>query len=59
MAETQTTARRHLRPPLAHDWQDYMDGDCRCSACGLRRRAWELGSRRPCLGAGKATVDVE
>lgn len=53
-----TPATRPLRPPRQHDWADYMDGDCRCSACGLRRRTWEMGSRRPCVGAAKVTVDV-
>ena len=50
---------RTRNPPRAHDWADYMDGDCRCRACGMRRRTWELSANRPCLGAGKETVDVE
>lgn len=24
----------------------------------MRRRTWEMGSRRPCVGAAKVTVDV-
>lgn len=50
--------RRLLRPPLGHDWQEYMDGDVRCAACGKRRRPG-TSPQQPCLGAGKVTVDTE
>ncbi len=56
---TETAPRRALRPPRQHDWQDYLDGHARCSACGVRRRTWELRANRPCEGAAKVTIDVE
>ena len=49
--------RRTLRPPRAHDWQEYMDGKIYCAACGLRRGG--VVAQQPCWGAGKETVDVE
>lgn len=50
--------RRTLRPVPSHDWQEYLDGEVRCSACGRRRRSMGL-HMPPCKGAGKVTVDVE
>jgi DNA-directed RNA polymerase subunit RPC12/RpoP len=49
--------RRTLRPSYAHDWQEYMDGELRCSACGRQRKRTSLFNF-PCNGAGKVTVDV-
>lgn len=55
--EGRERATRPLRPPLDHDWQIYMDGEVRCTACGRRRQRG--GRYAPCRGAGKVTIDVD
>jgi hypothetical protein len=57
METTEEPPRRTLLPPRAHEWQEYMDGEVRCAACG--RRKVRLFQRGDCTGAAKVTVDVE
>ena len=61
MPDAPAKATRPLRPPLGHDWQEYMDGEVQCSACGVRRVEHgyvTVASSLPCVGAGKVTVDA-
>jgi hypothetical protein len=51
----QNEGPRTLRPPYAHEWQEYMDGQVRCSACGIAR--WRIRyTNKPCEGAAKVTM---